>query len=155
MEIIHSLVQGIGGKLQILPSDNNRGARFTVAFSTPKYGSNVTQFRRRALRGETHPSPLTDPLLKGSCDEEATKNNCLKSAARRAKDDLISKVYVAGLTQRERQVISLVLDGRPSKIIALDLGISQRTVENHRASIMKKTGCKSLPALCRVAFALA
>jgi len=35
----------------------------------------------------------------------------------------------------------------------VDLGISQRTVENHRNSIMKKTGSKSLPALARLALA--
>ncbi|WP_416173633.1 LuxR C-terminal-related transcriptional regulator [Aerococcus mictus] len=39
--------------------------------------------------------------------------------------------------------------------IAADLGISQRTVENHRASIMRKTGSKSLPALARLALAAA
>jgi hypothetical protein len=44
------------------------------------------------------------------------------------------------------------LAGRLSKNIATDLGISQRTVENHRASIMKKTGSRSLPALTRLAF---
>ena len=43
----------------------------------------------------------------------------------------------------------------PSKNISADLGISQRTVENHRASIMEKTGSKSLPALARLAFAAA
>jgi two-component system, chemotaxis family, CheB/CheR fusion protein len=47
----------------------------------------------------------------------------------------------------------LVLAGHPSKNIAADLGISQRTVENHRALIMKKTGSKSLPALARLAVA--
>jgi two-component system CheB/CheR fusion protein len=61
--------------------------------------------------------------------------------------------HVAGLTTRQRQIMDLVLSGHPSKNIAADLGISQRTVENHRASIMKKTGSKSLPALARLAVA--
>ena len=62
---------------------------------------------------------------------------------------------IAGLTPRERQIMEQVLAGHPSKNIAADLGISQRTVDNHRASIMKKTGSKSLPALARLALAAA
>jgi DNA-binding NarL/FixJ family response regulator len=60
---------------------------------------------------------------------------------------------VANLTQRQSEIMELVLAGHPSKNIAADLGISQRTVENHRAAIMKKTGSKSLPALGRFGFA--
>jgi two-component system CheB/CheR fusion protein len=63
--------------------------------------------------------------------------------------------HLADLTPRQRQIMELVLAGLPSKNIAADLGISQRTVENHRASIMKKTGSKSLPALARLALAAA
>ena len=58
---------------------------------------------------------------------------------------------VAALTPRQREVLELVLAGHPSKKIAAHLSISQRTVENHRASIMKKTGSRSLPALTRFA----
>jgi len=58
---------------------------------------------------------------------------------------------IAGLTTRQREVLDRVLAGQPSKNIAADLGISQRTVENHRASIMQKTGVKSIPALARLA----
>ena len=61
--------------------------------------------------------------------------------------------HVAGLTARQREIMEMVLAGQPSKNIAADLGISQRTVENHRASIMKRTGSKSLPALARLALA--
>jgi two-component system CheB/CheR fusion protein len=60
---------------------------------------------------------------------------------------------LAQLTPRQRQIMELVLAGHPSKNIAADLGISQRTVENHRATIMKKSGAKSLPALARLALA--
>ena len=59
--------------------------------------------------------------------------------------------HLAALTPRQHEIMDLVLAGRPSKNIAAHLGISQRTVENHRASIMRKTGSKSLPALTRLA----
>jgi two-component system CheB/CheR fusion protein len=62
---------------------------------------------------------------------------------------------IAGLTPRQRKVLELILAGRPNKIIAWELGISQRTVENHRALIMKTTGSKSVPALARLAIAAA
>jgi len=61
--------------------------------------------------------------------------------------------HLAGLTRRQHQIMTMVLAGHPSKNIAVDLGISRRTVESHRASIMKKAGVKSLPALARLALA--
>jgi len=60
---------------------------------------------------------------------------------------------LAGLTARQRQIMELALAGHPSKNIAADLGISQRTVENHRAAVMKKTGSHSLSELIRLALA--
>ncbi|MGB8182356.1 MAG: LuxR C-terminal-related transcriptional regulator [Stellaceae bacterium] len=63
--------------------------------------------------------------------------------------------HLANLSPRQRQVMALVVGGHHNKNIAAELGISQRTVENHRASIMKKTGSKSLPALARLALAAA
>jgi two-component system CheB/CheR fusion protein len=62
---------------------------------------------------------------------------------------------MAGLTFRQREIMTRVLAGEVSKNIAADLGISQRTVENHRNAIMKKTGARSLPALARLALAAA
>jgi two-component system CheB/CheR fusion protein len=59
------------------------------------------------------------------------------------------------LTPRQRQIMDMVLAGDPSKNIAVDLHLSQRTVESHRASIMEKMGAKSLPALARLALAAA
>ncbi len=62
---------------------------------------------------------------------------------------------LSGLTARQKQIMERVLAGEPSKNIAADLGISQRTVENHRNAIMTKTKSKSLPALARLALAAA
>ncbi len=58
---------------------------------------------------------------------------------------------IALLTSRQHEIMERVLAGEPSKNIASDLGISQRTVENHRAAIMAKTGMRSIPALARLA----
>ena len=59
----------------------------------------------------------------------------------------------ATLTERQRQIIDLILAGEPNKNIAYSLGLSQRTVESHRAAIMRKTGARSFAALVRWAIA--
>jgi two-component system CheB/CheR fusion protein len=62
---------------------------------------------------------------------------------------------IGTLSARQHEIMLMVLEGHPSKNIAADLNISQRTVENHRAAIMHKTGSASLPALARLAVAAA
>ena len=58
---------------------------------------------------------------------------------------------IADLTPRQHEILKLVLEGQPSKNIAAQLGISQRTVENHRARISRKTGAQSLPLMVHTA----
>jgi two-component system CheB/CheR fusion protein len=60
---------------------------------------------------------------------------------------------VGELTPRQHQIMDCVLAGQPSKNIAADLGLSQRTVESHRAAVMRKTGATSMPDLARLALA--
>ena len=68
-------------------------------------------------------------------------------------DRKIAAAKIESLTSRQREILDMVLAGSPSKNIAHDLQISQRTVDNHRAAIMHKVGAKSLSALIRVALA--
>lgn len=58
---------------------------------------------------------------------------------------------VASLTSRERQVMDIVVDGRTNKAMATELGLSERTVEIHRARVMSKMGADSLPDLVKMA----
>lgn len=57
---------------------------------------------------------------------------------------------LATLTPREQEVLQLMVEGRANKVIAIDLDISQRTVEIHRARVMDKLGAKSLAHLVRM-----
>ena len=55
------------------------------------------------------------------------------------------------LKPREREVMALVVQGLANKVIAMDLGVSQRTVELHRARVMQKMEVRSLAELVRSA----
>jgi len=57
---------------------------------------------------------------------------------------------IESLTDRENEVFQLVAEGVANKAIASDLGISERTVEVHRAQVMKKLDVKTLAQLVRV-----
>ena len=59
---------------------------------------------------------------------------------------------IASLTPREREVMELLIQGKRNKIIAADLGISNRTVEAHRAKIMEKMHAHSLSEIVRTSF---
>ena len=57
---------------------------------------------------------------------------------------------VALLTPREQEVMALVVAGKANKVVAIDLAISERTVELHRGRIMKKMQARSLAELMRI-----
>ena len=63
-----------------------------------------------------------------------------------------AKQQIALLTKREREVLEGLVEGRLNKGIAFQLKISPRTVEVHRASIMRKLGVHSLSEMLQIAF---
>src|SRR3984893_9419140 len=70
--------------------------------------------------------------------------------ARRA--DVVRRLET--LTPRERQVMDMVVDGSANKVIAIDLNLSERTVEIHRAKVMEKMGARSVAHLVKLHLSL-
>ena len=87
-----------------------------------------------------------------ACVRRALEFNATKSSvldqANKAKEILDS------LTEREKSVLDILVQGESSKIVAHELGISIRTVEVHRANIMRKTRARSLSDLVRLIIAI-
>lgn len=75
-----------------------------------------------------------------------------KDAKRRAEQSHLTTIEsrISQLSRREQQVMKMVVSGKPNKIIAAELGLSQKTVEFHRAHIMKKMKVESLAELVRL-----
>jgi len=59
----------------------------------------------------------------------------------------IEDIFPGVLTLRERQVLALSVKGHGMKLVAMSLGISPRTVEDHRINIYRKTGLDNMMAL--------
>jgi two-component system, LuxR family, response regulator FixJ len=64
---------------------------------------------------------------------------------REERDNIAAKIEL--LSPREREVMERIVRGEANKVIAIDLGLSERTVEIHRSKVMAKTGARSLAEL--------
>jgi FixJ family two-component response regulator len=92
------------------------------------------------------------------------RQTLLEKIQRAIKDDIARRTLLADresiqarfrtLTDKEREVLALIMDGRPNKAIANLLDITPRAVEMRRASLMKKLGTRSVVEMMRLALAL-
>lgn len=105
----------------------------------------VTAMRRGAF--DFIEKPFRDQVLIDSINDALSKDS--QSHHRDQKDADAAEKW-ASLTPREQEVARLVVSGKPNKVSAYELGVSQRTVEIHRARVMRKTGAQSLADLVRM-----
>ena len=91
-----------------------------------------------------HPQGLLDRIR--DCLEADARQAAFQAERRQAKDSL------ARLSSREQEVLRRLVTGKPSKLIASALGISEKTVDVHRSNLMRKTGTRSVAELMRIWF---
>ena len=83
---------------------------------------------------------------------DAIQKALLKNISDQLKIKKISetKQKLARLSSRETQVLDKILNGKANKVIAAELGVSQRTIELHRAHVMEKMDVRSLAELIKI-----
>jgi len=149
--LVDAVMPGMGG-FGVLQRLKDEGQRLPAIMIT---GNGDVHMAVRAMQAgaiDFIEKPVGRNELFASIDQALEQ---MRDSAKRSAWHDAAATRIACLTPRQRQILEMVLNGQPSKNIAADLGISQRTVENHRASIMMKTGSKSLAALARLALAAA
>ncbi len=123
-----------------------RGSRVPVVFLT---GHGDIAHARAALKGgavDFLEKPYTESALLDAVREALDRD--ARSHAERARA-LEIQARIGRLSDRERQVMELVVAGKPNREIALMLEISPRTVEVFKARMMEKMQARSLPELVR------
>lgn len=71
------------------------------------------------------------------------------------KEEPVQALGWQSLTSRERELVYPMLEGKANKLIAMEMGISMRTVEAHRANIFKKMGVRNAVQLARQVYSTA
>lgn len=126
---------------------NHRGAHLPVVF--------ITGHGDVPMAVEAMQQGAFDFLQKPFRDQEliqrvqrALEHDQTQRAELRQTDAIQARL--ASLTPREREVLALLADGKQNKVMAAELGLSQRTVEIHRANVMEKMQARSVALLVRM-----
>lgn len=127
---------------------NRRGSLLPIIFLTAHGDIATTAQAFKAGASDFLTKPVDSPSLLKSVHAALEQNARLQH---QAATQQAQRARIKTLTERERQIMALVVAGQPNKKIAQKLGISHRTVEIHRTRVMQKTGAANLLELSRIA----
>lgn len=134
---------GMSG-LELQQRLNEDGSEIPVVFITGHGDVPMAVSAMKSGAADFIQKPFRDQELIDCIHKALAKDR--DARARRHKTNAIREL-IALLTPREKEVMERVVKGHANKVIALDLGVSQRTVELHRARVMHKLKMRSLADL--------
>lgn len=127
---------------------NAMGARIPIVFISGHGDIDVAVKAIKAGAVDYVKKPYRDQQLLDSINEALSRDAAYRRAPARNSDFALR---LTKLSDREREVMDLVVQGQASKEVARTLGISHRTVERHRNHIFDKLGVQSVAELVRLA----
>jgi two-component system response regulator FixJ len=144
--VVDVRMPGMSG-LELQQQLNLRGAMIPVIFITGHGDISMAVEAMRQGAFDFLPKPFRDQELL-----DRVQRALEKDAGNRREIAQTERVWelLDTLTPREREVLELVTSGKPNKVMAAELGVSQRTVEIHRARVMEKMHASSLAQLVRM-----
>src|SRR5579871_4032537 len=144
--ILDVRMPGMSG-IELQEQLNMRGAMIPVIFITGHGDISMAVEAMRHGAFDFLPKPFRDQDLLDRVQKALEKD--ARNRQEVAQTDRIRGLFES-LTPREREVLELVTSGKPNKVMAADLGVSQRTIEIHRARVMEKMQARSLAQLVRM-----
>ncbi|NTZ93524.1 response regulator [Agrobacterium tumefaciens] len=144
--LVDSYLPGMVG-MELLRLLKERQHRFPVIVITGRSDVRMAVDSMRYGAADFIEKPISYQELYRSVQSALDRS---RNANEREERHETARAILAKLTRKQRQILDRIVQGQANKIIAADLKLSQRTVENHRASIMRRTKSASLPALLRL-----
>ncbi len=138
--------------LEVQQQLNRKGSMLPVIFIT---GHGDVPMAVQAMKEgafEFIQKPFRDQQLLDHINHALKQDAEYRGTAARRSD---AQHRLESLTSREKQVMDRIVEGNANKVIAIDLGLSERTVEIHRAKVMEKMGARSVAHLVKLHMTLA
>ena len=96
------------------------------------------------------PMALPSSSITASAPQSPSQSSCAARSSESLGEHAQIEARLATLTEREREVLDLMVLGKQNKAVAQDLGVSPRTIEIHRARVMEKMHVQSVAELVRM-----